>query len=81
MTKKYMGVDTGTPCPVCGSRPAYVSLLGVCECSNPNCEMYSPTLYPPPDPPLVDLDDEDTPTDPRRPVYMWIHHHHDFGDI
>ncbi len=38
-----------THCPYCGSTPCYVGFIGSnVECSNSNCEKYSPNLYPPP---------------------------------
>lgn len=70
-------------CIECGTSPVYISFLGKCECSNPQCKLYSKELYPPaeantipPPPPNHEEVDEE----PRSPLYIWATHHHDFGD-
>lgn len=82
-----MGPDR---CPLCGATPVYVSFMGHdVECSNKECEAYSPELFPPlPLPPsMEDLpligseDDEDETTDPmRKPVPYRDDEHPDYGD-
>ena len=84
-----------TKCVVCGQTPAYISFQGQCECANPKCRCYSPGLFddppeavtteevlaqqPEPDPPDEVEDPVDTAERPN-PVWIWTHHHHDFGD-
>ena len=84
-------------CLRCGSSPAtvtYPSMIGAaarCECSNPECRLYSPDRYGQAvenveETRVIDVPkdytvnvDEEVDTAPR-PVFLWCTHHHDFGD-
>lgn len=46
-----------------------------CECSNPDCRLYSPSRF------ATSATDTGTgyDGDGPRPQWLWITHHHDFG--
>lgn len=75
-------------CIACGTSPCYISFLGNVECSNEKCKYYSADLYPPPPAPLPvpasKAEDEKDGDEPKKKQldmkYMWVNHHHDFGD-
>lgn len=78
-----------TYCIACKTTPAYISYLGNCECSNPECKFYSPELYPPKteteNSDSDDLENEVTAKTNSNSVgntiYFWSTRHDDFGDI
>jgi hypothetical protein len=67
-----------THCIACGTTPAYISYLGNCECSNPQCKFYSSDLYPPVE--KSNLPEEVEKTE-YSSVYLWSTRHNDFGDV
>ncbi len=71
-----------THCIACGTTPAYISYLGNCECSNPQCKYYSSDLYPGSDSSTEcsDLENETTKNKYNN-LYYWATHHNDFGDV
>lgn len=85
-----------TKCINCGTSPAYISLMGICECSNRYCKSYSADLYSLTSSTNDDITQrvtipssagyntavtEDEDDEDMSPVYRWVTHHNDFGDI
>jgi hypothetical protein len=55
--------------------PAFGTPTVMCECSNPNCRLYSAKRFAPSALEPTAEYDEDKP----RPQWLWLTHHHDFG--